>query len=182
MFFLRSLFLRILETRPGWVLARWAGIGLGLLVLTVGGFYFFRPAACDVVYSSRWVIVPASQGRTAAYCTLEIGNAGENAQEDVKIHFLKSALDHAILRPLAKDGGVVERPISIRTSGLRATLALGRLEPGALVTVNLILNYTAFETPPAWEVAFRGIEPARGKARIGDPGAAAGRGSLRRKH
>jgi len=179
MFLLRSMFLKIWETRPGWGLALWAGIGLALLGLVLGGFTLLQPPAYDVVYSSRWLVVPASRGRAAVYCTLEIGNAGRTPQDDVKIHFLKLAMDHAFLRPRAKDAGILERPLDIRTRGMRTTLALGRLEPGGRVTVNLILNYTAFETPPAWEVAFRGIEPARGKARIGDPGAAAGRGAPR---
>ena len=182
MFLLRSMFLKIREMRPGWGLALWAGIGLALLALPLGCFYLFQPPAYDIVYSSRWVVVPANQGRAAAYCTLEVGNAGRKPQDNVKIHFRKSALDHALLRPLAKDARGWERPLDIRTSGLRSTLALGRLEPGARVTVNLILNYTAFEAPPAWEVVFRGMEPARGKARIGDPAAAAGRRAPGRTH
>jgi hypothetical protein len=88
-------------------------------------------------------------------------------------------MDHAFLRPRAKSDGVLERPLDIRTRGLCTTLGLGRLEPGARVTVNLILNYAAFEAPPAWEAAFRGIEPARGKTRVGDPGAVSGRGGPR---
>lgn len=172
MFFLRSLFLKVREVRPGWGLALWAGIGLVLLGLVAGGVYLAKPPAYDVVYLSRWIVVPANQGRTATYCTVEVGNAGRKPQADVKIHFLKSALDHALLRPLARDSGGRERPLDIRTSGLSTTLSLGRVEPGARVTVNMILNYTALEAAPAWEAAFRGIEPARGKARVGDPAGA----------
>jgi len=177
MLILRSLFLKIREMRPGWHLALGVGIGLVLLGLAWGICILVQPPAYDIVYSSRWIPMPANQGRTATYCTLAIGNAGRKPQDDVEIHFLKSAMDHALLRPLAKDARGLEWPLAIRTRGPRTTLALGRLEPGACVTVTMILNYTALETPPAWETAFRGIEPARGKARIGDPATAADSGN-----
>jgi hypothetical protein len=161
-------------------LARWIVFVFALLVLfLMMGFSLFRTPAYEVVYSSRWIAMPAEQGRTAVFCTLEVANAGRKPQDDVKIHFAKAALDHAVLRPIAKNFGVVDRAVTLHTSGLRTTLELGRLEPAKRVTVNLFLSYTAFESAPVWDQAFKGIELTHGKARVGDPElTAAGRSRL----
>ena len=158
---------------------RWIVIVLALFVLLLTGLSLFHTPAYEVVYSSRWAVMPSEKGRTVVFCVLEIGNTGRRPQEDVKIHFTKTAMNHAILQPTAKNFGFSDRPVKVGTSGLRTTLALGRLEPGKRVTVNVLLSYSAFESAPAWDAAFRGIEPTRGKVKVGDPGlTAAGRGPV----
>jgi len=152
-------------------------IVLVLLVLLFTGISLFHTPAYEVVYSYRWIVMPAGDGRNTVFCALDVGNTGRKPQEDVKIHFLRLVLNHAVIPPTAKNFDVVERAITISQAGMRTTLSLGRLEPGKRVTVSILLMYSSGALPPAWETAFRGVEPSRGKAKVGDPGlTAAGRG------
>ena len=170
MFFLNEFFWKARKVGSSWGPAQWTAFTLALLALTLIGLCLHHTPRYEVVYSSRWVAMPADKGRTSVLCTVEVGNTGRRPQDNVKIHFAKTAIDHVILQPTVKSFGVIDRPFWIRTSGMRTTISLGRLDPEKRVTVSFLLSYTAFENTPTWSSAFKGVEPARGKSKIGDPG------------
>ena len=177
MLILRTVLWKIRQWLPDWGPVRWTVLVLAVLVLLLTGISLFRTPAYEITYSSRWMAMPAGDGRNAVMCTIEVGNTGRMPQENVRIHFLRSVLDHAVVPPSARNFGVTDRPLNVSRAGARATLELGPLDPEKRVTVSAIFIYMAADSVPPWHAAFRGMEPARGKAQIGDPGlTAAGRG------
>jgi hypothetical protein len=142
---------------------------VAVLVLAASGISLFHTPRAEVLYAPRCMQIATKDGAMLSIVTVEVGNTGRRPQEDVKLRFLKTAMDRAMLPPDAQNFGVSDRPISISREGTTTILALGALEPEKRVTVRLLLRYRAGETPHTWEQLFLGIEPAAGKARKGDP-------------
>ena len=167
-----SVFLeKVREWLSEWGLVRWTAVILAAFVLTLTGISLFHEPSCEVIYFPMRMPLKANKnGEQLVLYSVEIGNTGSETQGDVRFRFSREAMDHLFLNPSAKNYGVTPRPIKISKDRTSMAIDLGRHESEKRVTLTFILLYPKEQEPHAWEAMFLGAEPAKGKARQGNPG------------
>ncbi|MDD4872856.1 MAG: hypothetical protein PHR77_20070, partial [Kiritimatiellae bacterium] len=144
---------------------------LAMLVLAFTGVSVFHTPSGEVMYSkTRMAYKEDEKGAKMVTYSIEVGNTGTKVQENVRLRFVRQAMDRAILKPSASNFGVTPRPIAVSNDQSSTTIDLGKLEPEKRVRIYFILLYPKGQEPHTWEDMFLGVEPEKGHAKYGDPG------------
>jgi len=159
------------DSIPLWGPVGWMAVLLAFLVLGMTGVSLFYSPSYEVMYSPLRMVLKADQGgRVSVFYSIEVGNTGDKNQDFVKMHFSKEAMSRALVKPYASNFGVTPRPISMTNDAAAFIVDLGGLESEKRVKLSFMLSYPKGEVPQEWKDVFIFAEPARGRAKEGDPG------------
>ncbi|OGV60269.1 MAG: hypothetical protein A2283_08910 [Lentisphaerae bacterium RIFOXYA12_FULL_48_11] len=149
----------------------WIAVFLAAFVLLMSGISLFDTPAYEILYSPMRMEMKANEkGELSVFYSIETGNTGTKTQEYVKMRFSRSAMDHVLVQPYARNFGVTPRSILMTNERTTIIIDLGTLESEKRVKLSFMLSYPKGQVPHKWDDLFLGAVPAKGKAKCGDPG------------
>jgi hypothetical protein len=147
-------------------------LAIGLLVLVGGGASIFRMPEEEVLYSASPPITTCLKSGDCLFIyTLEVGNTGREAQEDVRVRLRRDVVQAAIMPLKVRSFGKVDRRFETSDADGVRTFDLGRLKAQQRVEISFVLRYPDRSQAPSWQQILVGVEAARGEVRPGDPAA-----------
>ena len=168
---MNSFFENIKECLPKWGPVGWTAVAIAALVLIFTGVSLFYTPSNEVMYSYTRLGLPNTEsGGCYLSYSIEVGNTGTKPQDSVRLVFSRQAMNHTVIGPEARDYGVSARRITVSSDETAMTIELGMLEPEKRVRVTFLLSYQKGKQPHTWEETFIRVDPAKGKAKYGDPG------------
>ncbi|MGH7894632.1 MAG: hypothetical protein ACREQL_08180 [Candidatus Binatia bacterium] len=125
----------------------------------------------EVVFATSPPVGACGASGCLAVYTLELANVGRSPQESVKVRLRADALGASAIAPtLRRVSGVTTVQPAGERNGVDA-YPLGRLDADERVALVFALRSPSQETTAGWERLLVGVEPGRGSARPGEPGA-----------
>ncbi len=150
---------------------RWLVFFLVALFLSaIFGVRLFSTPKYEVMYNHA--AFPSIQTeKITAHCHLiNIGNTGRKRQDSVAVILSTEAYKAVAMKPTVRDFGKVDRQTVLRQNDETTSICLGPVESGKRIEIRLLYLYRQDETPFEWDEIFKGVESARGKTLVGDPG------------
>ena len=143
---------------------------IALFIFLAYGVWIFSIPEYEVMYNHHTLPVVQTE-KVSVHChILEIGNTGRKIQASVDVIFSTDAFSATAMTPTVRDFGVSDRKTGIKKSDDTTIIGLGKLESDKRVEIKLVYIYQKDEMPYDWDDIFIGIEAARGKVLVGDPG------------
>ena len=161
-----AYFTRIIE-RFGWL--RLIFSAFGLVIFLAAGISIFSVPRFEIMYNMTRIAVTHTEYEDIFLYTLEVGNTGRMSLEEVDVFLFTRAYEKRMLPIQVRNFGKFDRQVTIERGKDVIVIALGKLETGKRVEIDLFLKYGKGESPHTDNDVFRDIKSSRGKVLEGDP-------------
>jgi hypothetical protein len=148
---------------------RWGLTIFATLFLWRAGISILRSPEHEVLYSAGSAFRTCVPSICTTMLTLQVGNTGTAAQENVRVRLQAEPLRDLMLPLKVRNFGKVDRPVKLQEIDGQRVYDLGLLEPQKRVEFQITFHGPPTAKAPAWPEILVAVEPASGEARPGAP-------------